>query len=577
MVQEHTVLQLTHFKKIGDNYHRLIWPARQLAKQMPAWRVINMLAEAKAHYEWAERADLLVLSQSLDLDLLPVIRRRRARGLKTLAEYADNFYEPPPSSSAAGQSSSPLACQRYELLLNACDAIIVTGPGLRDLLASRFDKDIHILENHYPYELPDFETIWHRPGKTFAIGWGGSPGHVADLLSIAPLLRRLSERHGQIRIHLMGDEGLIRQTRIPPERLVFKAWGSIDDYFDFLDDLQLGVVPLIDTPFNRCRSDIKAIEMISRGVLPLLPPLLPYRGILEATGMAPYHSLEELEARILHYLDNPSALEADARRLYDYVKARRLGQARTERRDLYQSMMPPRPYSQDWPMGPGYHEVQGPPLEDTPSGRILQRFAKQPVVRPAQAALREVRDALADNPQHPDLALLALTLAAQAGERGWRDEAAACQARFPRDLRFTLLLLRQARDPARRAPLWHDLLARLEKERPAQREFYRREIIDIMCRELAMQMDDLSSAERLLGLFPDALPLRHALALAYEQRGEYPRALESFEILSEAKQTSERNSEYLSKVSATWLDTWRDILEERCRLARGASVKRSSN
>ncbi len=566
MAQAFTVLQLTHFKKIGDNYHRLIWPARELARQAPHWRVINMLAEAEDHYAWAEKADLLVLSQSLDLDLLPVIERRRARGLKTLAEYADNFYDPPLTSNAAGHMSTPLSCQRYELVLAACDAIIVTGPGLEALIAERFPhKEIHILENHYPEALPDFESVWRPPGNEFAVGWGGSAGHVADVLSIMPLLGRLASARPRLRVHLMGEQGLASHAPIPPDQLVFRPWGDMEAYFQFLDGLDLGVVPLIDTPFNRCRSDIKAIEMISRGVLPLLPAGLPYEGLLRASDLEPYHDAAGLEARILHYMDHPEALREDARRLYDYVREHRVAPRRRERLALYRRMMPAHPVATDWPLPPGYHEVEGARLQETPSGRILRRCAEVQD-GPAQGeVMATLRRALEENPAHPDLALQYLSLAARTGDPGWAARLDAARARFPHDLRFPLLALRLGRGERRR--LWDGLLERLEAEAPARRAFWEKEATTLMYHHLGQDPGLLDLARRLLTRYPGALPLMQQIALTHEAQGQYGEALELFQQLAEAKTLYDRNSDYLSRVSAPWLKTWEVILEERLRQA----------
>ena len=77
------------------------WPAEQVAKQNPDWRILNLPFSAEERYDWGLEADLLVLIQNSDIDFLPVIEMRRKLGRKTLVEYNDNFYEPQPWSPAA--------------------------------------------------------------------------------------------------------------------------------------------------------------------------------------------------------------------------------------------------------------------------------------------------------------------------------------------------------------------------------------------------------------------------------------------------------------------------------------------
>ncbi len=564
--QPYTILQLTHLKRIGDICHRMVWPAQEIARRMPAWRVVNLTAEAEEHYRWAEAADLLVLSQSLDLDLLPVIERRHRKGLKTLVEYVDNFYDIPPASNAAGRLSTPLACQAYELILEACDAVIVTGPGLQRLLSGLCD----VIENHWPQPLPSFESVWRAPGETFVVGWGGSAGHMADILAILPLLRRLAREEPRLRVHLMGDEALARYARIPPAQFHHRGWGDMEAYFQFLDGLHLGVVPLLDTPFNRCRSDIKAVEMIARGVLPLLPALPSYEGLLAAAGLEPYTDQQALARRIRFYLHHPEVLREEARRLHEYVRRERVITQRHERLELYRRMLPPRPGGEYWGLAPGYHEIPGTPMQETPSGRLLRRWAQVPPEH-LPAALAEVSRAARHNPRHPDLALLELRLAQRAGRADWWERLAAARRRFPRDLRFELLALRSApgenapeRDPERDLePMWERLRQRLEALPPAHRDFYERDIVALLCQQLPQRPALAAVAERLLECYPAALPLRQQLALLYESLDEHARALHHFRELARAKRIWSKNAAYLTQVREDWLETWRLALAAR--------------
>ncbi len=559
----YTIVQLALIKDIGDSCHRLRWPARQLAAQASNWRVINLASNAEERYAWAEKADLLVISQSRDMDLLPVIARRRARGLKTLAEYNDNFYDPPPSSNVADVWQSPVIHQCYERIMNACDGIIVTGPGLRQLFGGKTERPIHILENHHPQPLPAFETVWREPGQTFAIGWGGSSGHIADFLSITPLLRDLARQRPNLRLHIMGDAPLAHFAHLDESRLVFREWGTMDEYFDFLRSLNLGLAPLIDTEFNRCRSDIKAIEMGSQGVLPLLPDRLPYQKVLSETGMTPYRCHRELGEKILFYMDNPGMLKHHARRLYDYIRHHRVGPRRRERLRLYSAMLPPQPQDAKWDLPTGYHEIIGTPARNTPTSRILQQAGNLVDRREPGRALALLREAVETNPRHADLALAEVKLLAMEGDPAWRERLQYARRNFPGDLRFDLLELRHARTPGDHIPLWKKLLARLQRETPPARRLYAAEVSGLLLEQLRRAPELLETAVSALDLYPAAWSLKHEVALHLERRGEDTMALQYFKELLAARKCHERNHKFLSGTTYAWLHTWLNTLTER--------------
>ncbi len=561
--QTYTILQLAFLKDIGDSYHRLRWPARQLAAQAPTWRVINLASNAEERYAWAEKADLLVIAQSRDVDLLPIIERRRARGLKTLAEYNDNFYDPPPSSSVADVWHSPLIRQCYERIMNACDGVMVTGPGLKELLGGKTDRPIHILENHHPSPLPDFDEIWREPSETFAIGWGGSSGHIADFLSITPLLRDLARERPGLRLHIMGDAPLAHFAHLDPAQLVFRNWGTMDEYFDFLRCLNLGLAPLIDTGFNRCRSDIKAIEMGSQGVLPLLPDRLPYQKIIAETGMTPYRTHRELREKILYYMDNRDALRRHARRLFDYIRHHRVGPQRRERLQLYSSMLPPAPLEAGWDLPPGYHEILGTPARSTPTVRIMQQAGDLINQRQPGRAQVLLHEAVENNPQHADLVLAEIEALLMQGDPSWRHTLQLGRQRFPEDLRFDFLELRHADASAERFTLWERALARLHREPPYARRFHATEVTSIIHEQLRLDPAMLDVAERVLALYPAAWALKHEVAHCLERRHEDARALQYFGELLTAKKCHEQNHEFLSNTTDAWLNTWLNTLTER--------------
>ncbi len=86
-----TILQLALMDETGDSYYRMRWPAAELAQQAPGWRVLNLDSRSEDRYRWALEADLFIAYQSSDIDLLPIIRRRRELGKKTLVEYNDSL------------------------------------------------------------------------------------------------------------------------------------------------------------------------------------------------------------------------------------------------------------------------------------------------------------------------------------------------------------------------------------------------------------------------------------------------------------------------------------------------------
>src|SRR5262249_53439006 len=154
-------------------------------------------------------------------------------------------------------------------------------------------------------------------------------------------------------------ESIPQVIGIPSDRIEFVNWGNMEQYFSFWQSVDIGVAPLLDTPYNRCRSDIKAVEMSACGVVPILSQALPYQQFLEATGIQACDNFGGIVEKVKFYVENPAKMKEDARRCYDYVVQQRIGSNRRERLELYQRMLGDVHSNFRWPVEVGYHEMKG--------------------------------------------------------------------------------------------------------------------------------------------------------------------------------------------------------------------------
>jgi hypothetical protein len=561
--EQRTIVQLVLIDETGDSYYRMRWPGAQVAEQAPEWRVLSLDARAEERFIWAEEADLLITYQSNDLDLLPLIERRRKKGKKTLAEYNDNFYAPPAASPVAEPWSSPLIWQSYERIMNESDGLIVTGPGLNELFSSKTSNSIHILENHLPKAPPNFDELWAEPQDTINLGWAGSLGHIADVIAVVPVLKELLELEPRLRIHIMGNDSLPDILGFPENRLSYTSWGPMSQYYEFWRPIHLGIAPLLDTPYNRCRSDIKAVEMSGLGVLPLLSDSLPYQSFIGETKAPVFKSGKELKNLVLKYLKNVDKMREDCRRCFDHVRTKRVGGERTERLSLYASMLPEETSNYAWPFPNGYHEVQGTLKTSMRYAAIVQQAeAVFKNAGPAHAAALTTQ-ALEQNPAVPDLALNELRYLRAANNPEIKERISSYIKRFPLDLRFYLFKVISLSSPEERILGWREIADKLEAEAPPYASFFKNEVVKIFGRHLAQTPDLIAVGERLLKQYPQSATLRFQMAHVYEKTGQTDKAAECFTWLLEAREITLGNREFFEATQLGYLKSWEEGLQAR--------------
>ena len=165
------------------------------------------------------------------------------------------------------------------------DLVTVTTPQLQQYL-SGFNPNVSVLPNYLD------DQIWSlRPpkssrvtGEPVVIGYMGSSSHTPDLDFIAPVLIDLLKRFpGKIRIRIWGTE--------PPQ--VLRACPEVqwipspsNTYTEFVRYFQtqsadIFVAPLLDNPFNQCKSAIKFLEYTALGAPGVYSRVAPYMDVIQ--------------------------------------------------------------------------------------------------------------------------------------------------------------------------------------------------------------------------------------------------------------------------------------------------------
>lgn len=546
-----TIVQLVLMDETGDSYYRMRWPGRTLAEQAPAWRVINLDARSEERRIWALEADLLVLFQSNDLDLIPIISERNAQGKFTIVEYNDNFYDPPASSPVHKAWSSPLLWQTYELLMNKGNHVIVTGEGLRRLFKKKTPREISILENQLNTVAESFESLTakkkahQKDEQEFRLSWAGSVGHMADLMAVLPVLEKFCLSHPHAKLCLMGNESLPKLINLPPEKFEYSPWGSMDEYYNFLEVQNIGIAPLSFSPYNLCRSDIKAVEYASRGVLPLVQNILPYKKVIENTMARAFNNFDELELLLEHYYSHRSLLLNDSYESFTLAQTERHAPQHFERLELYFDNLPETPGNFNWELAAGYHEIQG--KED--SRLLSQKIAEEAESLFRSAKHEECAQFISKHTSqlefNANLVLVRLQNQLKKGESIEADLIPALNT-FPLDLRFRLLFARIKKNPIEKIGVWTNIIEHLETSGVTYQKFFKPQIIPYFLKEL-QECPHLLNIGRSLGeMYNSSAKLLLGLAEVASKLGEaqmsrdlYKRIREIKEIITDSKQSVE--------------------------------------
>lgn len=218
-----------------------------------------------------------------------LIDHARRAGSALVYDLDDDLLNIPPRHANAAELR-PLAGV-VRLMLERADAVWVSTPALKERVAG-IRADALVVENRLDERLWTGTTPRHEfvdaPVRILCMG---TSTHDGDYAIIEPALARLSATyHDRLVIDILG---MTTSTQIP-ERLRrlgpppqgsrsypgFAAWLS-----QYQPCWHIGLAPLADIPFNRCKSAIKTLDYTGLGLAILASDVTPYQGSL-ADGTA---------------------------------------------------------------------------------------------------------------------------------------------------------------------------------------------------------------------------------------------------------------------------------------------------
>lgn len=171
----------------------------------------------------------------------------------------------------------------YMRAIAASSAITVSTRYLADRMAEHFTPPIFVLRNAIDTTRYQIEDVTDGP----LVGWAGAPlWRGADLPNLAGILGPYLDRHDYPFVHAghleladgavaNGVQGTVAdQLKIDPARMSTRALVDIQDYPSLLQGIDIGLVPLETSPFNKAKSALKGMEYAAAGI-PFVAQALP--------------------------------------------------------------------------------------------------------------------------------------------------------------------------------------------------------------------------------------------------------------------------------------------------------------
>lgn len=263
----------------GCGWYRVILPALAL-KQTGEFdiQIIDRLREVTG------QVDVLVVQRCVRQEIYDMVQAVRKRtGCKVIHEFDDDLWRYENFIQQTAKSPEERIPEDADLTLGysmneQADQVWVTNWHLGAEAAThgaRADR-VKVLPNALVLAMWRHERRKRSDGKV-TIGWFGSKTHRANLQSAEVQLLRIDRKlAGLIVWRFLGYA--LPLTRHMKNPVFVETWLPVERYHKALLNvpIDIAVLPLLDTSFNRSKSDIKIIECWASGAVPVASDVRPY-------------------------------------------------------------------------------------------------------------------------------------------------------------------------------------------------------------------------------------------------------------------------------------------------------------
>lgn len=267
------------------------------------------IKQIKEISEWGDIFIFGRLDHPQYLGMIQIIKE--FSGKKVLLDIDDNIFSVSPYLAAhQGYNINGEAIKIHEQIAGLVDGIIVSTEALAEIY-KKYNKNISIIKNAVEYGLTK------KAHEGINIGYMCSGSHLENAQIVEPAILRILKKYSNVRFYYTkAFSGFL--DRVPQDiqsQLNYVPFFPLKDYLKYVNNLNLdiGIAPLMNNDFNKCKSNIRILEYWQNGTAVIASPLDEYNKTIQHGFNGYLSNDDEWEHWIEDLISNPERREYLAR------------------------------------------------------------------------------------------------------------------------------------------------------------------------------------------------------------------------------------------------------------------------
>lgn len=263
-------------KDSGPSYHRCIMPLL-LMEGVDVYITNNLLKE-----DFDKGCDILMYNRILpDHSLEMISKLKEKHGFKTCVD-VDDFWELDPHHILYESYSEINFAGLQVAQIKSADMVFTTHERLAEEILI-YNKNVHVIPNAIPKTGQfDIERIASPFTRLF---WQGSDTHKEDINILQRPIDIISDISGKIKMVMGGyaEENdswykmVMDYTAKLKHQYKLLPYTNISEYYNHYQHADVCLVPLVNSRFNRLKSNLKVLEAANLGLPVIASNVHPYK------------------------------------------------------------------------------------------------------------------------------------------------------------------------------------------------------------------------------------------------------------------------------------------------------------
>lgn len=290
----------------GTSYFRAMGPLLSLEKAHSSWIKLLPTSDQGEYYDWhnMRKADIFFAQRPCLPVHLRAIQSAKEQRVPVWIDMDDNTFEIPIDSPHYETYAPNHVRVSMMQCLALADVVTVTTPELQTVV-SQYASDVRVIPNAYDDCLlgTDPERLGAREK---IIVWRGHVSHVRDLLEVRQAILEVAHAMPDWKWAFMGYNPFFITEHLRRDQFKVFPFVPISQYMHTLSKLghAIQIVPLHESRFNRCKSNISWIEGSYAGARTLAPDWPEWQRL----GVTNYHDPELFKETLMKLMSSPVTL-----------------------------------------------------------------------------------------------------------------------------------------------------------------------------------------------------------------------------------------------------------------------------